>query len=55
MQDEAPPTGGMESETFLSSAAAESTALLSGNLQAAVPIGITATNTASTSPVSSLR
>ncbi|KAK9916421.1 hypothetical protein WJX75_002413 [Coccomyxa subellipsoidea] len=54
-QDEAPPTGGMESETFLSSAAAESTALLSGNLQAAVPIGITATDTASTSPVSSLR
>ena len=55
MQDGAPPTGGVEAESCLSSAAAESTALLSGNLQAAVPIAVTATNTASTSPVGSLR
>ncbi|BDA40768.1 probableE424 Na(+), Li(+), K(+)/H(+) antiporter at N-terminal half [Coccomyxa sp. Obi] len=56
VQQMAPPTGGVEAESCLSSAAAESAALLSGNMQAAaVPIAVTATNMASTSPVGSLR
>lgn len=52
---EGPRTGAVEPESCLSSAAAESTALLSGAVQAPVPIMASSVVESTASPVGSLQ
>jgi hypothetical protein len=56
LQEEGPPTGAVETETCICTSAAESAALLSGALQAPVPIMASNSVAESTaSPVGSLQ